>query len=117
MTSLDDDDLDVQGLGITYDDLVTRRTELAREWGLDGIVCPANKAGELEKRFGSDFMYVTPGIKWAGKAGAGQKQLYTPDRAVQDCSSSLLVIGSAITKAENKRATAYEILKSMAQHL
>ena len=117
LTSLDDDDLAVQRLDIKYDDLVMRRTELAREWGLDGIVCPANKAGELEKIFGSDFIYVTPGIKWAGKAGAGQKQLYTPDRAVQDCSNSILVIGSAITKAENKCATAYEILQSMTQHL
>jgi len=28
-----------------------------------------------------------------------------------------LVIGSAITKAEDKRKTAYEILQAMAQHL
>jgi len=117
LTSLSDDDLKEQNLGISYDDLVRRRTELAKEWGLDGVVCPANKAGALEKEFGSDFMYVTPGIKWAGKAGAGQKQLYTPDKAVQDCSNSILVIGSAITKAEDKRGTAYEILKAMAKNL
>ena len=136
LTSLDDDDLAVQGLGIKYDDLVRRRTELAREWGLAGIVCPANKAGALEKEFGSDFLYVTPGIKWAGKQGAGQKQLYTPDKAVQDSSSSILVIGSAIIGAgnkyrkeegkkilvekgtmEDKKATAYEILQAMAKQL
>lgn len=85
--------------------------------GLDGIVCPAKKAGELEKQFGSDFMYVTPGIKWAGIQREGQKQLYTPDKAVQDCTSSILVIGGAITKAEDKKVTAYEILQAMAQHL
>ncbi|MAG02702.1 orotidine-5'-phosphate decarboxylase [Candidatus Pacearchaeota archaeon] len=117
LTSLSDEDLEEQGLGISYDDLVRRRTELARNWGLDGIVCPANKAGDLEKEFGSDFIYVTPGIKWAGKQGAGQKQLYTPDRAVQDCSNSILVVGSAITKAENRRETAYEILKAMAPNM
>ena len=117
LTSLDDDDLRKQGLEISYDDLVRKRTELAKEWGLDGIVCPASKAGNLEKEFGSDFLYVTPGIKWAGKQGEGQKQLYTPDRAVQDCKNSILVIGSAITKADNKRDTAYEILQAMAQHL
>ena len=117
LTSLDDDDLSTQGLGIGYDDLVMRRTELARKWGLDGIVCPANKAGELEKRFGSNFIYVTPGIKWAGKQGTGQKQLYTPDRAIQDCFSSILVVGSAITKAENQRQTAYDILQAMAREL
>lgn len=117
LTSLDDDDLKTQNLGVGYDDLVMRRTELAKKWGLDGIVCPAKKAGELERRFGSDFMYVTPGIKWAGVQREGQKQLYTPDKAVQDCTSSILVIGGAITKAEDKKATAYEILQAMAQHL
>ena len=117
LTSLDDADLENQGLGIKYGDLVRRRTELAREWGLDGIVCPASKAGALEKEFGSDFIYVTPGIKWAGKQGTGQKQLYTPDRAVKDCTSSILVIGSAITKAEDRESTAYEILQAMAKNL
>ena len=117
LTSLNDDDLKIQDLGIGYDDLVMKRTELAKRWGLDGIVCPAKKAGGLEKEFGSDFMYVTPGIKWAGVQREGQKQLYTPDKAVQDCSNSILVIGGAITKAEDKKATAYEILKAMAQYL
>ena len=117
LTSLGDEDLAAQNLGIPYDDLVMRRTELAVEWGLDGIVCPANKAGELEKRFGSKLLYVTPGIAWAGKHGAGQKQLYTPDLAVKDCSNSILVLGSAITKAEEKRKTAGEILAAMAANL
>jgi len=117
LTSLDDNDLATQRLGIKYDDLVMKRTELAKKWGLDGIVCAASKAGYLEHEFGSDFTYITPGIKWAGKQGTGQKQLYTPDKAVRDCSSSILVIGSAITKAENKTETAYNILQSMAKEL
>lgn len=117
LTSLNDEDLKTQNLGISYDALVARRTELAKEWGLDGVVCPANKAGELEKKFGSDFLYITPGIEWGGNAGVGQKQLYTPDMAVKDCKSSILVIGSAITKADDKIATAREILKAMAKEL
>lgn len=117
LTSLNDDDLKVQHLGISYDDLILRHAELAKEWGLDGIVCPASIAGELEKKFGSDFLYVTPGIEWGGKAGAGQKHLYTPDLAVRDCSNSILVIGSAIIKADDRVATAYEILKAMAKEL
>jgi len=117
LTSLDDSDLKKQGMGISYDDLVRRRTELAREWGLDGVVCPAKKAGALEKEFGSDFMYVTPGIKWAGVQREGQKQLYTPDLAVQDCSSSILVVGGAITKAKDRTKAAHEILQAMAKHL
>jgi len=117
LTSLDDKDLQTQYLRIGFDDLVRRRTELAREWGLDGIVCPANKAGGLEKEFGSDLLYVTPGIEWAGKKGDDQKQLSPPDLAVRGCKNSILVIGSAVTKAENPEATAYEILKAMAKEL
>ena len=117
LTSLDDADLREQGLDITYDDLVHRRTELAKKWGLDGVVCAASKAGALEKEFGPNFTFITPGIKWAGKQGAGQKQLYTPDKAVEDCSDSILVIGSAIIKAPDRIATAYEILQAMAKKL
>jgi len=117
LSSLNDKDLRAQGWEITLDDLVRKRTELARKWGLDGVVCPANKAGQLEKEFGSDFLYVTPGIEWAGKKGEGQKQLYTPDKAVRDCNNSILVIGSAIREAKNKRKTTYEIIKAMAREL
>lgn len=117
LTSLNDEDLKAQNLGISYDALVLKRTELAKEWGLDGIVCPASKAGELEKKFGSDFLYITPGITWGGNAGAGQKQLYTPNMAVRDCKSSILVIGGAITKADDKVATALEILRAMVKEL
>jgi orotidine-5'-phosphate decarboxylase len=116
LTSLNDKELAKQGLGIKYDDWVKRNTELAKKWGLDGVVCPANKAGTLEKEFGK-WLYVTPGIEWKGKSGLGQQQLYTPDKAVQDCKSSILVIGSAITKAQDKRKTAYEILQAMAPYV
>jgi len=136
LTSIGNKDLREEGIKTEYDDLVKRRTYLARKWGLDGVVCPASKAGGLEKEFGSDFMYVTPGIEWKGVKNLGQKQLYTPDRAVQDCSNSILVIGSAIAKAgdiyeekdkkkilvqrgtpDDRRRTAYEILQAMAKFL
>lgn len=113
LTSLNDDDLRIQGISHSYDSLVRRRTELAREWGLDGIVCPARSAGSLEKEFGSDFLYVTPGIEWQGLAGDGQKQLYGPEQACRDCSNSVLVVGSAIRKSPEPRKTAYDILNSI----
>ncbi|HJZ19243.1 MAG TPA: orotidine 5'-phosphate decarboxylase / HUMPS family protein [Candidatus Nanoarchaeia archaeon] len=119
LTSLSDGDLRKQGLNVRYDDLIRRRTELALELGLDGVVCPASKAGNLEKEFGfnPNFLYVTPGIKWKGKNGIGQKQLYTPNRAIRECKNSILVVGSAITEAEDKQKTAYEILRAMAREL
>ncbi len=117
LTSLDNDDLSTLGYGYQFDTLVKRNTALAQKWGLDGIVCPANKAGDLAKEFGNNFLYVTPGISYSGKQGEGQKQIYTPDLAVRDCKNSILVIGSAITKAVDRKTTAYEILQSMAKNL
>jgi orotidine-5'-phosphate decarboxylase len=126
LTSLDDDDLEVvcgadkellQRGSITYDSLVKRRAEAGKKWGLDGIVCPASKASSMEKLFGSDWLYVTPGVVYGQDSGFGQKQLYTVDRAVQDCSSSILVLGSAITKAVDKYQRACDINALMAQYL
>jgi orotidine-5'-phosphate decarboxylase len=116
LTSLDDGDLKEQGVGESYDRHVMRMAKLAKKWGLDGIVCPANKAGRLERKLG-EWTYVTPGIKYAGVQNVGQKQLDTPDGAVQACDSSVLVIGSAVTKAQDKRKTTYEILQAMAPHV
>ncbi|NQU98707.1 orotidine 5'-phosphate decarboxylase [Candidatus Woesearchaeota archaeon] len=116
LTSLDDAELKKIGYDKTFDELVRLRTGLAVEWGLDGVVCPANKAGMLQREFG-DMVYVTPGIEWAGLHGDKQKQLYTPDLAVKDCSNSILVIGSAIRKAEDRPKVAYEIIQAMAKKL
>lgn len=115
LTSMDDDDLAQINLG-QYDDEVLRRAELAKKWGLDGIVCPARIAGEMEKRFG-EWIYATPGIQYGDTKGDGQKQLYTTDLAVQDSKYSRLVIGSALRKAPNRVQRAKDILNLMAPYV
>ena len=125
LTSLDDNDLEVvcgadlellRETGISYDSLVEKRATAAKKWGLDGIVCPASKAGAMEKLFGP-WLYVTPGVAYGEDQGEGQKQLYTADMAVQDCSSSILVLGSAVTKAVDKYQRACDINNLIARHL
>ena len=123
LTSIDDAELAKQGLNVKFDDLVLRRAELAREWGLDGIVCPASKAGELEKRFGK-WTYVTPGISHGGVQNVGQKQVTTVESVAQASQNAILVIGSALlgTKKDPKpretwRPTAYEMLQIMAKYV
>jgi orotidine-5'-phosphate decarboxylase len=113
LTSLDDRDLEILGNKFSYDDSVLNKAELAIKYGLDGIVCPAKKAGGLEQRFGMELLYVTPGINLGNLLNVGQKQLYEPSNAVKDCSNSILIIGSAITKALNMEEQAYRVLKEM----
>ena len=117
LSSLDDSDLRAQGLGIGYEDLVMRNTELAREWGLDGVICTVNMVGKLENIFGSDFIYLLPGMEWEGMRGEEQKHPYSPREGMRACKNPLLVGGSAITKAKSEKAAVYGILKDMAKEL
>lgn len=117
LTSLDDNDLNILGNRFSYDDSVLNKAELAIQYGLDGIVCPAKKAGGLEQRFGDKLLYVTPGVKMGDIANVGQKQLYEPSDAVKDCSNSILIIGSAITKAPDMEEQAYRALREMAPYM
>lgn len=117
LTSLDDRDLEILGNAFSYDESVSNKATLAIKYGLDGIVCPAKKAGGLEDIFGNQLRYVTPGIKMGDIANKGQKQLYEPSDAVKDCSSSILIIGSAITKAPDMEQQAYRALQEMAPYM
>jgi orotidine-5'-phosphate decarboxylase len=118
LTSLDDSDLQQDGHGMKYEELVHHRTVLAKKWGLDGVVCPAKLAGAMEAEHGSDLLYVGLGIKWEEPGGMlhgeGHKQLYTADRAAAESTTGILVVGSAITKAPDPRNRAYQILQLMA---
>jgi orotidine-5'-phosphate decarboxylase len=115
LTSMTDDDLLAQGITIPYETLVRRRTELARKWGLDGIMCPAVQAGALEKEFGSDFIYLAPGIEWNGIHGSSQEHYCTPDVAMRESKGAILVAGSAVLQAPDRREAAYGILQAISK--
>ena len=117
LTSLDNRDLEILGSRFSYDKSVLNKAELAIKYGLDGIVCPAKKAGGLEQRFGDKLLYVTPGLKMGDIVNVGQKQLYEPSDAVKDCSNSILIIGSAVTKAPDMEAQAYRALQEMTPYM
>lgn len=117
LTSNDSKDLEILGSRWSYNVSILKKAELAIIYGLDGVVCPAKMAGGLEALFGKSLVYVTPGINMGDVFNKGQKQLYEPSNAVQDCSNSILVIGSAITKAENMEAQAYRALQEMAEYV
>jgi len=116
LTSLNDAKLKEQGWDHGYAALVKKRTGLAKKWGLDGVVCAAKVAGEMEQEFG-EWLYVTPGISFDGVQNVGQEQLDQPAGAVQACKSSILVVGSAIRKAPDRKKAAYGILQAMAPYM
>jgi orotidine-5'-phosphate decarboxylase len=93
---------------------------LTKNAGLDGIVCSAADLYAIKDKLPKEFMFVTPGIAGVNTpAGADQKRVFTPQNAIAD-GSTILVVGRAITapKTKEERIKAgYEILQDMAKAL
>jgi orotidine-5'-phosphate decarboxylase len=98
LTSLDASDLAAAGVGGSPTDQALRLAQLARESGLDGVICAPQELGALRAECGEDFLLVTPGIRPAGSAAGDQKRVTTPAEAMR-LGASRLVIGRPITEA------------------
>ena len=89
-------------IGITTD-LATHVLNLAKltqQAGLSGVVCSALEAPILRQQLGKDFCLVTPGIRPANASLDDQSRVVTPEDALQN-GASYLVIGRPITQAAN----------------
>ena len=71
----------------------------AREAGLDGVVCSAFEAAEIHKACGSEFLTVTPGIRFVDNTNDDQKRVMTPAQA-KLAGSDYIVVGRPITAAD-----------------
>ena len=99
LTSLDNGDLNDIGVNGAAEEQVTRLAELARDAGLDGIVCSGEEVA-LVKKIWPDGYFVVPGVRPAGGAMGDQKRAVTPREAL-DRGASMLVIGRPISQAED----------------
>lgn len=82
----------------------------AKQAGLDGVVCSVLEAEAIQDTCGDEFMRVTPGIRPAGAAADDQKRIATPLQARKQ-GATHIVVGRAITKAENPIDSYSEIEK------
>ncbi len=87
-------------------EVVRRYAVLARDAGLDGVVCSPLEAGEVHDLCGADFLTVTPGVRFADGDAGDQKRVTTPARA-RVLGSDYIVVGRPITAAADPVA-AYE---------
>ena len=99
LTSLDGADLASIGVAQDSHKQVERLAGLAREAGLDGIVCSGNEVAAARKKW-KDGFFVVPGIRPADAAAGDQKRVMTPRKAI-DAGASILVIGRPVTAAED----------------
>ena len=107
LTSLDAGDLSDLGIERSPADQVARLAWIARDSGVDGIVCSGAEVAQAKEAW-NDGLFVVPGIRPAGSAVGDQKRVVTPAQALED-GASVLVIGRPITDAADPRRAIMEI--------
>jgi orotidine-5'-phosphate decarboxylase len=90
-----------------------RLARLAQAGGLDGVVASPLDAAAVRNACGREFLIVSPGIRPEGVDRDDQRRTDTPASAVA-AGADMLVVGRAVTRADNPRGAAEEILRQMA---
>lgn len=112
LTSMDSSDLQELGVSLSPEQQVSRLAELARNAGVDGVVCSALEAAKLKQQLGADFITVTPGIRPANTDAGDQRRVVTPEQAVTH-GSDYIVVGRPITQATNPAEVCARIAASI----
>lgn len=108
LTSFSQEELEEIHPGEQLEARVARLAGLAKDCGLDGVVCSAHEAARLRNECGSDFALVTPGVRPLGVDAGDQTRIMTPENAMQ-AGSTYLVIGRPITEASDPVAALNQI--------
>ena len=112
LTSLDDSDIKEIGYRENSEGLVLRLASLAKDSGLDGVVCSAKEISLIKEKLGKDFILVVPGIRLKDDNKNDQKRLTSPKNAI-DSGADLLVIGRPITDSKDPLKAIDNILKNI----
>jgi len=93
--------------------ILQKRVQTALEAGCGGIVCAASDVREA-KEYGPRLTAVVPGIRPAGTPTHDQARAATPQDAVA-AGADILVIGRAVTHADDPAAAASALAASLAR--
>ena len=116
LTSLDTAALRRIGLAGTPREAALRLALLAKESGLDGVVCSPEETSAIRAACGGGFLLVVPGVRPAGTERGDQKRVATPGEAIR-AGADLLVVGRPILAAPNRVAAARAIVSEIAAAL
>ena len=110
LTSLNNKSLKEMGHTKNVKQLVLRQASLINKSGCDGIVCSAQEAMMVHKRY-KNLLIITPGIRLPGDNSNDQVRIMTPKQAFKNKVSGI-VIGRSLTVGNIKTNT-----KKLADHL
>ena len=91
---------------------VLRLAGLAAEAGLHGIVCSGAEVAAVRARFGERLAPLVPGIRLSGGDMHDQARVTTPS-AAQRAGARYLILGRAVTAAEDPAAAMERVLAEL----
>lgn len=109
------DTRDLAALGVTGEpaDVVVQRARVARDAGIDGVVCSGADLPRLRAELGPELLTVCPGIRPAGPRSDDQKRTVDAPTAVAR-GADYIVVGRPIRNAPDPRAAADAIVAQIA---
>ncbi len=103
LTSLNNKSLKQLGHTKKVKQLVLKQASLIKKSNCDGIVCSAQEALIVRKKY-KNLLIITPGIRLPGESSNDQMRVMTPKNAFKNKVSGI-VIGRSITKGNIKKNT------------
>ena len=114
LTSLNEAELSKElGIGRALKDQVLALAQLAKQAGLDGVVCSPREIELLRTSLGKKFLLVTPGIRPKGSDKHDQERCLTPSEALR-FGATYLVVGRPVTASPHPRQVVQEFFKEAA---
>ena len=101
LTSLNNKSLKQIGYTNKIEELVLKQARLIKKSRCDGIVCSAQEALMVRKKF-KNLLIITPGIRLPGDSSNDQKRIMTPKNAFKNKVSGI-VIGRSLIKGNIKK--------------
>lgn len=114
LTSIGQPELEKEMLisGLEVEEVVVKWALMAKEAGIQGVVCSPREITAIRNACGKDFKIVTPGIRPAWAAKNDQVRVTTPADALK-MGADYMVIGRPILKADDPVKAAQRIIEEM----
>lgn len=116
LTSIDEETMKRLGINMSVEEQVKNLALMAKEAGLDGVVCSPHETKIIKEVCGKDFLIITPGIRPKWSSIDDQKRITTPKQAIEN-GSDFLVIGRPIIKAQNYNMSRVEAVKKVLEEI
>lgn len=100
------------GIPGTVEECVLQYAALAQESGLQGVVCSPLEIELIKSKLGQEFLTVTPGIRLSKETKDDQVR-FTTHLEAQRMGTDYMVIGRAITQADEPMAVYQQIMEEL----